>query len=83
MLIFVRYLGIHTERSATFKYLHDVLIFKWGKCNSHTGIKISDHLFIHSMFGNACSLSSLKREAQSKRLALVYRLDEDLLKGFV
>ena len=59
----------------------DVLIFRWGKCNSHAGIKLNDHLFIHSIAGSKCKISSLKRGPHSSRWSMSFRLDENLLKG--
>ena len=59
----------------------DVLVFRWGKCNSHTGVLFNEHLFIHSMAGSVCRYSSLKREEHSKRMSMIFRIEEDLLKG--
>lgn len=59
----------------------DIFLFKFGKCNSHTGIIINDNTFIHSTGGanGYCRRAILKNSQWSSRLVGVIRLNEEKL----
>jgi len=59
----------------------DILVFCWGKCESHVGILLKSLLFIHSMAGSVCRISSLKRKAHFSRWTKTFRLNEIILES--
>jgi cell wall-associated NlpC family hydrolase len=59
----------------------DVLLFKFGRYNSHTGIFIGDYKFVHCHEASRkCCIDVLLNSTWQKRLKKVYRLDEKKLK---
>jgi len=57
----------------------DILLFRFGRCNSHAGVFIEGNKFVHSTGGSMgfCRYGILKNSQWSKRIAGVIRLDED------
>ena len=59
----------------------DVLIFKWGRCESHVGIKIKDDLFLHTRMNDISRFSKISSPMFFKRWVASFRFDEERLKG--
>jgi len=57
----------------------DILLFRFGKCNSHIGIFIKGNKFVHAAGGSGgfCRYGILKNSQWSKRLVGVIRLNEE------
>jgi len=57
----------------------DILVFKFGKCNSHAGIFIKGNQFVHSVGSGItrCGFGILKNSPWAKRLTGVIRLNEE------
>ena len=60
----------------------DVLVFKWGRCESHVGILLENKTFIHITKNSNCNISSLKDSIHFKRWVATFRADEDLIGGY-
>jgi len=57
----------------------DILVFRWGRCESHAGILLENQTFIHMTENSHCKISSLKDSMHSKRWAVVFRVNPSLL----
>ena len=54
----------------------DVVVFKFGRCNSHAGIVINRKIFAHSHIGGGrCSFGMLRNSPWFYRWTLSYRWD--------
>jgi len=59
----------------------DVLLFEFGRYNSHTGIFIGEHKFVHCHEATRqCCIDVLLHSDWENRFRKVYRLDENKLK---
>jgi len=57
----------------------DILLFKFGRCSSHSGIFVGGNKFVHSTGGGqgCCRYGILKNSQWSRRLSGVIRLNEN------
>ena len=55
----------------------DILIFKFGKCNSHAGVFVGKRTFVHSLANYSCQQALLKQSQWSPRWVLTYRFNNE------
>jgi len=59
----------------------DILVFKFGHCESHMGIKMEHDLFLHIMDKSITKLAKLRNSPFNKRWGCSFRFDETKLRG--
>lgn len=68
-------IALETDKSKA--EVGDILVFKFGKCHSHTGIYLGNGTFAHCYeAGKHCRYGVLNNSAWGRKLRKVFRLNE-------